>query len=331
MTTAMTKVDYSIRDQKGKVAFYLCLWKRKGISLELFQNYWKNVHGPVCARLPGQYQYWQFHLGQYEGGIWPTTAGVDYTCTEEERFPAIAELTFESEAERDIWFKSATILMNDERNIFSKAIGYITNSGNSKTYIDRIPTGDPNGKLGVIKFHVMVKKSHAVSVEAFRRYMTESFASSVIQNNSVLKFRMHLLEEVDTSRPDAPGVSHYESPDKQYQAAFEIAFANYLEMEKFFASKEYAVAVQNLAKYVQLFLPIPEQAAYTFVYDGKMTLAGQRSSKVAELITNMGATNQLREDIVSLMLEQKLISNSNGFGNASQNSTNTLDFLQKSK
>jgi hypothetical protein len=298
----MARIDYSNRDQKGKVAFYLCLWKRKGISLELFYNYWKNVHGPVCARLPGQYQYWQFNLTENQGGIWPTTAGVDYNSTEEERFPAIAELTFESEAERDIWFKSAAILMNDERNIFSKAIGYITNSGNSKTYIDCIPTGDPNGNLGVLKFHVMVKKSDAVSVAAFRRYMTESFAPAVIQSDSMLKFRLHLLEEVDTSRPDAPGVSHYESLDKQYQAAFEIAFANSLEMETFFASKEYAAAVQDLAKYVQRFLPFAEQAAYTFVYNGKMTLAGQRSSKVAELITNIGATNQLKEDIVSLML-----------------------------
>jgi len=33
-----------------------------------------------------------------------------------------------------------------------------------------------------------------------------------------------------------------------------------------------------------------------------MTLAGQRSSTVAELITNIGATNQLKSDITSLML-----------------------------
>ncbi|OUL37457.1 carboxymuconolactone decarboxylase, partial [Nostoc sp. T09] len=110
-----------------------------------------------------------------------------------------------------------------------------------------------------------------------------------------------LLEEVDTSRPDAPGVSHYEAPEKQYQAAFEIAFANHLEMERFFASKEYAAAVQDQAKYVQRFLPFPEQAAYTFVYDGKITLAGQYSSNVADLIVKVGATNQLKEGIVSLM------------------------------
>ncbi|MBD6615524.1 ethyl tert-butyl ether degradation protein EthD [Komarekiella sp. 'clone 1'] len=323
MIAAFRKADYAIRDQKGKVTFYVLLWKRRGISLELFDDYWRDVHGPVCARLPSQHQYWQFHLSQNEGGLWPIIKGIEYICPEEDQFNGIAELTFETEAERNIWFKSAAILMDDEHNVFSKAIGYNTSFGNSKTYIDSIPSGDPNGKLGVIKFHVMVKKSDAVSVEAFRRYMTDSFAPAVIQSNSVLKFRLHLFEEVDNSRPDAAGVSHYESPEKQYQAAFEIAFANPLEMETFFASREYANAVQDQAKYVQRLLPFPERTAYTFVYDGKMTLAGQRSSTVAELIANIGATNQLKEDVVCLMLEQKLISNSNGHSNGSQNTTNT--------
>ncbi|WP_341529585.1 EthD domain-containing protein [Nostoc sp. UHCC 0302] len=330
MIATIRKADYSIRDQKGKVAFYVLLWKRKGISLELFDDYWRDVHGPVCARLPSQYQYWQFHLAQNEGGLWPSVNGIEYVCPQESQFNGIAELTFESEAERDIWFKSAAILMDDEHNIFSKAIGYNTSPGNSKTYIDSIPTGDPNGKQGIIKFHVMVRKAHGVSVEAFRDYLTNSFAPAVVQSNSVLKFRLHLFEEVDNSRPDAAGVSHFEPAEQQYQAAFEIAFSNPLEMETFFASREYAAAVQNQAKYIQRLLSFPERTAYTFVYDGKMTLAGQRSSTVAELIANIGATNQLKEDVVSLMLEQKLIStsngngHSNGSGNGSQNSTSTF-------
>jgi hypothetical protein len=40
-----------------------------------------------------------------------------------------------------------------------------------------------------------------------------------------------------------------------------------------------------------------------------MTLAGQRSSTVAELVTNIGAVNQLKEDIVSLMNGQVSLSN----------------------
>jgi EthD domain len=329
MMSAIRKADYALRDQNGIAVFYVLLWKRKSITLDLFDDYWRDVHGPVCARLPGQHQYWQFHLAHNQGDLWPTIDGIEYTTGLEDQFDGIAELTFETEADRQTWFKAAAILMDDEHNLFSKAIGYSAIAGNSKTYLDCIPTGDPNGELGILKFHVMVKKADAVSLHEFHKYMTDSFAAAVIQSDSVLKFRLHLFEEVDNSRPDAAGVSHYEPPQKQYQAAFEIAFSNPLEMEKFFASKQYTKAIKDQAKYIKQINPFPERSAYTFVYNGQITLAGQRSSTVAGLIVNLGATNQLKEDITSLMLDQKLIiSNSNGSPNGSidhsQNTANTL-------
>src|SRR2546429_440410 len=43
----MRTSDFSTRDQAGSVVFYVLLWKRHGISLDLFDDYWRNVHGPV--------------------------------------------------------------------------------------------------------------------------------------------------------------------------------------------------------------------------------------------------------------------------------------------
>jgi len=113
--------------------------------------------------------------------------------------------------------------------------------------------------------------------------------------------RSHLFEEVDNSRPDAAGVSHFEPPQQQYQAALEIAFSNRLEMEQFFASEAYTAAVKDQAKYIKQISPFPERTAYTFVYGGQITLSGQRSSTVADLITRIGATNQIQEKIIDLM------------------------------
>jgi hypothetical protein len=296
--------DFSNRDQAGSAVFYVLLWKRRGIPLELFDDYWRNVHGPVCARLPGQYQYWQLHVAHNDGGIWPQLSGIRYDTSEENQFDGIAELTFRSADDRNTWFRAAGILMDDEHNLFRKAIGYNTNPGNSRTYVDGIPTGDPNGSLGIPKLHVMVKKADAVNVAEFRKYMSDAFGAAVAKSPQVLKFRLHLFEEVDASRPDAAGVAHSEPAEENYQAAFEIAFGNRLEMESFFASPEYSAAVENQAKYVKQICAFPERSAYTFVYDGAMTLTGQRSSTVAQLITDIGATNQLRDDITSLMLGQ---------------------------
>ena len=250
---------------------------------------------------PDSSRYRQLHVGHNQGGVWPEISGIRYDCSEENQFDGIAELTFKSEADRTTWFQAAAILMDDEHNLFRKAIGYNTSEGNSRTYVDRIPMGSPNGPVGVPKFHVMVKKASA-SVEAFRKDLTDTFAPAVAASDLVLKFRMHLFEEVDASRPDAAGVAHSEPPEENYQAAFEIAFADHLAMETFFQSDAYAAAIKGQATFIQHICPFPERSVYTFVYDGRMTLSGERSSTVAELITNIGATNQLRDDIRALML-----------------------------
>ncbi|MCW5977349.1 MAG: EthD domain-containing protein [Bryobacteraceae bacterium] len=300
----MRTANYAKRDEPGQVTFYVLLWKRRGISLELFDDYWRNVHGPVCARLPGQFQYWQLHVAHNDGGVWPQMAGIDYATAPDDQFEGIAELTFRSEDDRNTWFRAAAILMDDEHNLFRKAIGYNTSPGNSITYVDGIGTGDPNGSLGIPKFHVMVKQADGVSVKEFRNYLKNTFAPAVVSSDLALKLRLHLFEEVDASRPDAAGVAHAEPRELSYQAAFEMAFSNRLEMETFFASAEYQKAAANQARYIKQLCPFPERDPYTFVYNGEMTLAGQRGSTVAQLITEIGAVNQLKDDITSLMLGQ---------------------------
>ncbi|MGL5938799.1 MAG: EthD domain-containing protein [Waterburya sp.] len=315
--------NYAIRDRKGTTAFYVLLKKRPGITLKLFDDYWRNVHGPVCARLPGQYQYWQFHVEHSQNDLWPIHPGIEYNLPPEDQFDGIAELTFTGEKERQTWFQAAAILMDDEHNLFNKAIGYNTSSNNSQTYVDRLTAGDPNGKIDCLKLHVMVRKADRVSLSAFREYMSARFATAIVQSNSVLKFRLHLFEEVDNSRPDAGGVVHLEPSEKQYHAAFEIAFSNTLEREKFFASTDYKAATENISQYVKQISPFPERTAYTFVYAGAMTLAGQRSSTVAELITEAGALNQLQENIVALMSGQTYKSNEGQGGTINLSSSNS--------
>ena len=152
----------------------------------------------------------------------------------------------------------------------------------------------------------MIRKADGVNIEDFRLYYKDKFAPALAKMDHVLKLRLHLFDEVDNTRPDAGGVSHSEQPEQNYQAAVEIAYWNRLELELLFASKEYQDLVSEHSKYVKQIRPFPERTAYTFVNDGKMTLAGQRSSTVAQLIMDIGAANQLQDDIVNLMLNNQL-------------------------
>lgn len=296
-----SRPDYSSRDGQAHVVFYVLLWKRRGITQEQFDDYWRDVHGPVCARLPRQFQYWQWHVGHNIGGIFPALDKINVSSSDEEQFDGIAELTFSSDEDRKEWYKAAAILMDDERNIFSKAIGYETAEGNSKTYVDRIEVGDPNGgQQGAIKYHVQLRQAEGLSDREFRGHLTRDFAPAVARSPYVCKFRLHLFEKPDTSRPDAAGVSHFESAPRLYQAAYEIAFRSGIDRENFFAS-DFAEAVKDHHRYVRQVSAFPERAGYTFVYNRKMTLAGQRGSRVAELIADLGAKNQVRENINVLM------------------------------
>ncbi|MBD2531769.1 EthD domain-containing protein [Nostoc flagelliforme FACHB-838] len=305
----MTKVNYSAND-KDVTTLYILLKKREEIDWQTFYSYWKNVHGPVSARLPGQYQYWQYHLSNNRGNIWPSIDGVEYKISEQEQLDGIAELTFVSQENFQTWINTAAILDSDQQNFVSKAVMYLTTHGNSKTYVNNIENSSPIGKINAIKFHVMLKKANDITVDEFRKYLVnDTFAESFWKSDLVLKFKLHLLEEHDNSLPPAPGVSHHEPLEKQYQAAFEIAFKNSMDMESFLNSEAYTSIVKDYRKYIKQSATFLEQGTYTFVNNGELTLAGQRTSTVAELITNLGATNQTQDKILNLMLgNQRAIS-----------------------
>ena len=102
---------YSGRDNEIDTLFYTPLKKRSGLTLEQFYLYWKDAHGPLCARLPGLWQYKQFHLFHDEGGIWPPPEGVESVTPDDEQIDGIAELTFTSPDNRQAWVDAGLPLM----------------------------------------------------------------------------------------------------------------------------------------------------------------------------------------------------------------------------
>jgi hypothetical protein len=287
---------------QNSVTFYVALWKRSGINRASFDNYWKDVHGPVCARLPGQHDYWQYHLGPAEGGIFPAVEGVQTVSSVEEQFHGIAELTFLGPEQRQEWFQASTILMDDEHNIFSKAIGYTTSPGQSKTLVEKEESTLRNGLSTEPRYHLLIRKSPDQSVDRFREFIHGTLAPGLASIPEVLKLRYHLFDELDLSRPDAQGVAHSEPVESQYHGAIEIAFRNPLDRERALSSSKYLECTTDLKTYVSALIPFPEETAYTFVHHEMITMSGMRGAYTAQLIDDLGALNQLKDDITSLMM-----------------------------
>lgn len=289
------------RDDAIETLFYTPLKKRTGLTVEQFNLYWKDAHGPLCARLPGLYQYKQFHLDHDLGGIFPELPGVSRVTPQDEQIDGIAELTFVSVANRQAWVDAGLPLMIDEQNCFDETIGYLVTDRRSKTYVDRIANDVPNGPVGVERFHLLLKVARGVPITTLREYLTTQFAPAVISHDLVLKFRLHQLDEYTKPAPPAPNVFHEPNAERQIQAAVEIAFKTRLELSQFLHSQAWTDATAGAGDVVRQMSVFRERAAYSLVEDGAATLMGQRSPSVAKTITDAGAMSNLNDDVVALM------------------------------
>jgi hypothetical protein len=133
--------------------------------------------------------------------------------------------------------------------------------------------------------------------------MSESFIPALAKSDLVLKLRLHLLEEYDDSLWNPPNVYHNKPLEKQYQSWFEIVFKNRLDMRHFFNSKEYATTVSDQPKHIRTLHTFQEREIYILVYNGQLTLVGQRSYPVADAITQVGAVSQLQDEVANLIYQ----------------------------
>jgi hypothetical protein len=291
--------EYAGPDDQVETLTYCPAKKRPGMSLDLFDRYWKDVHGPTCARVGFTWQYTQFHVAHDETGIWRVPDGVLQYTPPEEQVEGIAELTFRSTDDQTAWFDAAGVLARDEQNVFGETIAYLVTERRARTYVDRLPNSSPNGPLGASRYHVLLKKRPDVGLEDLRRYLTGTFAPHDAKHPLVLRFRLHLLDPY--SQPwDAVDVENSIGAEREVHAAFEITFESRLQLAEFQLSDAYEAAVFEQARFVRQVSVFPEREAYVMVQEGRPTLAGLRSSSVAQTIVEAGAATNLDDDILEL-------------------------------
>jgi uncharacterized protein (TIGR02118 family) len=76
LTNEVVIVDRAIPDPSVKMIAFLN--KRPDVSFEFFQRYWRDTHGPIAARIPGNRRYVQCHVrpGIYKAGRTPVFDGI---------------------------------------------------------------------------------------------------------------------------------------------------------------------------------------------------------------------------------------------------------------
>jgi len=291
--------DYSERDAAIAINTYTTVLRRPRVPHELFATYWRDVHGPLCSRIPGLGWYVQRHLDrERDAHLWPVVEGIgpfpDY------ELDGGVEIGFISAADQAAFEEACPILFADEQNMFAATVAYTLPHG-STTLVDRVAEASPNGDDGLDRIELHLGASHGEAAKFGERIA--GLARALAAEAPVLKVRLHLPEPYDNAKPapPAPDVDHAVPNERRLIAVLELAFRSPLVRRTFYASDAFKAATAGLAEHVAYASAFAVSGVYTYVRDGELTLAGLRGSRPAQLIERIGAVNQAGADVRHLM------------------------------
>ena len=288
----MSTQDYSERDKSVHFNIYASVRRREGVPHDLFATYWRDVHSTLCSRLPGLGFYVQQHFDRnHTANLWPRADGVRPITAV---LDGSAELGFANLEDQATFAKAGTILYADEANFIGEAVAYVLPNG-SQTYVDREEDGTRNGPDRYHRVHVYMNRKPGPDDDAW----LADISAELIRDEAVRKWKLHLPQSYDNAHPapPAPNVGHFVGADRLNLAVIEAAFDSARSAQEFFAAKPFQKVLRAQEKHIDALGAYLVTGFYTFVRDGKPTIAGIRGSRQAELIEQVGAANQTATEI----------------------------------
>ncbi|MFV0923476.1 hypothetical protein BSZ14_03355 [Sphingomonas sp. Sph1(2015)] len=298
------RTDHASRDDGIAVNTYTTVSKRPQVPHEVFATYWRDVHGPLCSRVPGLAWYVQYHLDrEQDAHLWPRQEGVlpfpDYVLD------GGVEIGFADAADQAVFNEASSVLFSDEQNVFAATVAYSLPRG-SQTLIDRIADPIPNGNDAFDRMHVHFGPGDK-DPKGFAAFMAE-FAARLAADPALLRVRLHVPEAYDNAdpAPPAPDVAHTVPSERERLVVLDLTFATPLARRSFFASDGFHHTIDGQREHIGHVTAFAVSGMYTYVRDKKLTLAGLRGSRAAQLIERLGAVNQTSDDVRHLLLTGRL-------------------------
>jgi hypothetical protein len=295
---SMDLPDFAARDEHISCLSYGVLRKLSGLPRGLFANYWRDVLGPLCARLPGVDYYVQHHFSpDHRANLWPLPDGIDRMDVV---LDGAAEIGFADIDGLNRYAEASPILFGDVFHLFEHIVAYSLPRG-SHTLVDREADGIPNGPDRLHRLHLHLNGG---SGDGFRPWLSE-WARHLASAPAVRKLRLHLPEPYDNANPSPPSPhgDHEVSDERKDIGIIEIGFASVLKAREFCESETYRATIEDQHRYLRSVGAYLVTGVYTYVRDGLITTAGLRGSRTAELIQRIGAANQTRDEVTRRFLQ----------------------------
>jgi hypothetical protein len=286
-----SSTDYSSRDSGAQLSTSVMIARKDDIPLNVFYDYWGDVHGVLAARAEGAANYWQHRLGAPLPGFFPVAASIDQAPPAGSSIVGLAEITFADSAGREALIRSAAVaqMVMDEQNVLKGTYMYSTAPGNAITLLDRFDSNTPQGAPQGYNILAFIRKADAgVSVDSFRDFIRTALSPVLTEVSGAMKVRAHLLETYDSAAWPTPNVDHERAPNQQYNAYIELAFENEQAALAFSTSHSLEILNELLVANVSAITSYPSFHKNTMVYGGRPTYAGLRGTSAMRTLEAVG-------------------------------------------
>lgn len=273
---------------------------KDGMALGDFYEYWLNAHVTLPPRFPGISDIW-LHVTSFDTALWPRLPGVSHRPGPEDDINGVPEATFPTLADLELFQAYAHLQMEDGINFLGDVITYSSLGSASATVVDKLDDPAPDGRDGLVRHLVFLRRREDVSAAELHRLVTETLMPAYAAAPEVLKLRRHLFEPLEPTL-DHPGVGLYKPAERQYQAAFEVVVADQASLRDFAGGAAWTGTAEALAERCQAVHAARVERCITTKYQGAITLAGVRGVAVADLIARLGITSQRQAEVSSLFL-----------------------------
>lgn len=120
--------NYAARDAAIVINSYTTVLRRPRVPHDVFATYWRDVHGPLCSRIPGLAWYVQMHLDrEQDAHLWPVIDGI--TPFPDYELDGGVEIGFASAEDQAVFNDASHILFADEQNMFAATVAYALPTG----------------------------------------------------------------------------------------------------------------------------------------------------------------------------------------------------------
>lgn len=279
---------------------YTTVKRRERVPQDIFATYWRDVHGPLCSRLPGLGLYIQHHFDRNQDAhLWPLADGVSEIANYE--LDGGVEIGFASGLDQKTFQDASPILFSDEQNMFEETLAYDLPEG-SKKLVSRLNDSTFNGADRYDRIHVHFNPRN--SLAQLHDYLKNELGAVLSNADEVMKLTLHLPMRFnnDGMHPPAPNVAHLANAEREELAMMEVAFESPLARRRVFESKAFQNSLPGQAEHIGQLKAFAVSGIYTYVNDKKLTTAGLRGSRAAELIDYLGAINQRSPEVEHLLL-----------------------------